>query len=402
MNRTFRKERARKPALSFQEPNSRFRDGEELEVTIEKLVWGGAGLARTDRGVIFVDFAAPGDVLRVKIDDVAKDYARARIQDILKPSVDRIDPKCPVFGRCGGCDWQHLTTEKQLATKIELLRESLERHADYRGPIEAIPSPKAWNYRNRIQVHLDAKGPYYHAKRSHQPVHMRDCPIAEDEINRQLRELKPLSATAGSTRVTAERLQLSSGQPPQPGIDAPLSFEFAQVNTAQNVQMVERVLHWAAHVEFERFFDLYSGSGNFSFPMSEKFPKARGTAVELNPLSVRSAQEEAQRRKWGRNRVEFFAGSVDALMPRLPVDENALVILDPPRAGLGKGVADLLSKTPAASILYVSCDPPGLVRDLKRLMQNGKWKIHRLTAFDMFPQTAHLEVLTELRPIAPN
>lgn len=399
MNRIFRKERARKPALSFQEPNSRFRDGEELEVTIEKLVWGGAGLARTERGVIFVDFAAPGDVLRVKIDDVAKDYARARIQEILKPSVDRIEPKCPVFGRCGGCDWQHLTTEKQLQTKIELLRESLERHVDYRGSIEAVPSPKAWNYRNRIQVHLDTNGPYYHAKRSHQPVYMRNCPIAEDEINQQLANLQPLKS---GDRPQAERLQLSSGQPAQPGIDAPLSFEFAQVNTAQNLQMVDRVLQWSQDVTFERFFDLYAGSGNFSFPMSEKYPKARGTAVELNPSSIRSAQNEAQRRKWGRQRVEFFAGSVDAMMPRLPIDTDSLVILDPPRAGLGKGVADLLSRSEAASILYVSCDPPGLVRDLKRLLQNGKWQIHRLTTFDMFPQTAHLEVLTELRPLAPN
>lgn len=394
MNRHRRKERARKPALSFSEsPNSstpsRFRDGEELIVTIEKLVWGGGGLARTERGVIFVDFTAPGEVVRVRIDEVARDYARASIIAIEQASPLRITPRCPVFSRCGGCDWQHLDVQDQLAAKVELLRESLSRHLDFKGDVESVPSPKSWNYRNRVQVHVDDQGPYYHAKRSHQPVHIRECPIAEEDVNRQLREL-----TAESI---GERLQITSGQPVQDAPDTPLSFEFAQVNTEQNIQLVERVLKWSEDIRFDRFFDLYSGSGNFSFPLAEKYKALRGTAVELNPQAVRRAQDEVQRRNWGR-RLEFFAASVDALITRLPIDEHSLVIIDPPRAGLGKPVAEALSRTPAASLIYVSCDPPGLVRDLQRLTQNSNWRVHRIVAFDMFPQTAHLEVLTELRP----
>ncbi len=393
MKKQLRKERAAQPALSFADRTKRFRDGEQLEVRIEKLVWGGAGLARTERGVVFVDFAAPGDLLKIQVTHVEKDYARAKVLTVVEASGDRIPSPCPVFGRCGGCDWQHLSIERQLDFKIELLAEALKRHVNYEASIERIPSPKAWNYRNRIQIHLDEEGPYYHAKRSHQPVRVRECPIAEDAINEQLRTIAPLKKST-----EPQRLQLSSTQEPLQDIEAPLSFEFAQVNTLQNQQLVDHVLNWAGEVSFERFFDLYSGSGNFSFPLSEKFPLARGTAVELNPKSVRSAQTEVLRRKWSRQRLEFFAGSVDALMPRLPMAEKSLILLDPPRAGLAKSVSEILAHTEGAAILYVSCDPPGLMRDLKRIVQHSRWEIHRIAAFDMFPQTAHLEVLTELRP----
>lgn len=405
MKKKIFKERAAKPALSFQraerprpsgDRRSRFKLGEILELRIEKLVWGGAGLARTDRGVIFVDFTAPGDLVRAQVSHIESDYARAKLQQIVEAAAIRIPAPCPVFGRCGGCDWQHLSVAEQLRQKHLLLMDALNRQLNFAEEVPLHESPKVWQYRNRIQIHLDSKGPYYHSKRSHEPVYVRDCPIADPRISQQLRELKALPESKEGQKPLVQRLQLSIDPGAAAEADGPLSFEFAQVNSEQNQRLVDQVIAWSHELKFERFFDLYSGSGNFSFPLGEAHNSTVGTAVELNPQSVHSAQLEARRRKWGRQRIEFFAASVDALLPRLPIDTQSLILLDPPRTGVSKSVGELLAKTQAAGLFYVSCDPPSLVRDLKRIMQNSLWKIRRIHAFDMFPQTAHLEVLVEL------
>lgn len=394
MHKKRRSERAAKPALSLESPRNRFQVGEEFDVTIEKLAWGGSGIARTDRGVVFVDFAAPGDQITIRIQSVENDYARASIAKIGTPSPDRITPRCPAFGRCGGCDWQHLSLESQHRLKKELLQETLRKIELPQG-IAFVASPHSWNYRNRIQVNVGNSGVFYHAKRSHAPVEIDHCDIAEADINRQI-----TSMNSRPSDLPPGRIQLKSNTPAESDIQEPLSFEFAQVNTAMNEVLVKSVLDLARQTEFARFFDLYSGSGNFSFPLSEAFPQAPGVAVELNPLSVRSAQEEIRRRRWSKSRLEFFAASVDALIERLPIDANSFVLLDPPRAGLSKKVAAVLAKTQARRILYISCNPPGLARDLQRLESLGRWKTQRVVAFDMFPQTGHLEVMAELCPVS--
>lgn len=368
--------------------------GEKLEVTIEKFIWGGPGLARTEHGVVFVDFSAPGDRLLVEISEVAKDYSRARIVEIIEPSSLRQPAPCPVFGRCGGCDWQHLSIDNQISAKEELLAELFQRQLKHADILPVIRSPKAWNYRNRIQIHVDQFGPYYHGKRSHDPVYIKDCPIADESLNHQLRALKAIDKQQAPLRT-----QLALQQELEGVRDEIWMHEFSQVNAGQNQKMIETVLEWSKSKIFDRYFDLYSGSGNFSFPLADLYPHSKGVAVELNPSSVKMAQVETSRRKWSRSRLQFFAGSVDAVLPRLPIDSKSLVVLDPPRAGLSNEVSALLSKTKAASIFYISCNPPTMTRDIQNLTKNSEWKLGRVQPFDMFPQTAHVEVLAELIPV---
>lgn len=369
--------------------------GSFLEVSIEKLVWGGSGLARTEFGVVFVDFAAPGDRLEVEVTELAKDYARARIHQILEASPRRTQAPCPVFGRCGGCDWQHLSISDQLTTKQDLLRELFSRKLSFSEIPELIPSPREWNYRNRIQLHIDSTGPYFHGKRSHNPVYVNHCPIAEIPLSEQISKLK--AQPPGSP---PRRQQLALESHLEALDEEVWSNEFAQVNSAQNERLQSEVLRCASGTPFSRFFDLYAGSGNFSFPLAEASPQATGVAVELNAASVRAGQKETQRRKWARTRLQFFAASVDSILPRLPIEPDSLILVDPPRAGLGKKVCEIFAKTKASSLLYISCNPTTLARDLEIIVRDSQWKIHRVLAFDMFPQTAHLEVLVELRPSA--
>ncbi|ODS51088.1 MAG: hypothetical protein ABS42_00225 [Bdellovibrio sp. SCN 50-8] len=364
---------------------------EIIEVRIETLIFGGSGLARTDKGVVFVDFALVGELLRVEITEQKKDYRRGRILEILEASSLRLAAPCPVFGKCGGCDWQHLPYSEQLSTKQRLVDELCSRKKLEIGsflPIKA--SPLEWNYRNRIQVHIDERGPYYHSKRSHKPVHISNCPIAEEAINNELTKIKPVKGGE------PKRVQVSSKGISETS-DELFGHEFSQVNSLQNNNLIATVLEWARPLQIERFFDLYAGSGNFSFPLLEERPKLLGLGVELNSSSVSWAHDELQKRKIKTQSLQFLCGSVDTTLPRLSIPPESLIILDPPRDGISETVAQQLCKIQCQSIFYISCNPATLVRDLERITKQSKWKIHRMQLFDMFPQTAHIEVLTELR-----
>lgn len=372
----------------------RFKNGEKISVSIEKLIFSGPGLARTDRGVVFVDFAAPGDELEVEITETKKNYARAKIVSIEKASPLRTEAPCRYFGTCGGCDWQHLQYPVQLKAKHQLLQELFAKELGYNEVQEVRSSPSTFSYRNRIQVHMTSKGPSYRSKRSHELVPIDRCLIAEESINTQLLTLK---AKIG------ERLQISAETPiemaPSSGGDeeSELNFDFSQVNTTQNQALQEQVRSWLKDQDYTQFIDLYSGAGNFTFVMAESLPKAHGIAVESHPISVQKAQSESRRRKWSPKKLSFLNSKVDSVLGRLSSDLKTLIFLDPPRAGVSSEVAHLLSTMSCSQIVYLSCDPVTLVRDLKIILRNENLKLDQVIPFDMFPQTSHCEVLVSVK-----
>lgn len=371
---------------------SRPKLGEVLSVSIEKLIFSGPGLARTNRGVVFVDFAAPGDQLEVEVVETKKNYSRARILKILKSSDLRRDPPCTYFGSCGGCDWQHLKYEEQLKSKQILLTELFQKELSYSKISPVQPSPKEWNYRNRIQVHVSNQGPAFRGKRSHSLVPVKTCLIAEEKINHQLVTLK---AKAGDrVQLSAEsEVEIDSGE------DSELSFDFSQVNTAQNRALHDQVRLWLQDEQPEHFIDLYAGSGNFSFLLAELFPKASGVAVESHPISVKKAQSEVRRRKWSNQRLSFLNSTVDAILSRLNTNSKTLIFLDPPRAGLSNEVAQQLSQMSFSRLIYLSCDPVTLARDLKIILSHKNLQLEQVLPFDMFPQTSHCEVLVSIKNV---
>lgn len=366
----------------------RFELGETLQVKIERLVFSGPGLARTEKGVVFVDFACPGDTLLVKIKEVKKNFSRAEILEIQVPSPERRAPPCPVFGKCGGCDWQHLSEESQLKEKHKLISELFLKEFYFHDVDPPKPSPKNLNYRNRIQVTWSVDGPSFRAKRSHELVPFQNCWIAEDSINKQLQSF---NGKAGL------RYQFSNFSEPKvldlPELPEATPSDFSQVNEGQNEEIKSTLGGLLKPGSYSNFIDLYCGAGNFSFFLWDLLRPSTGVCIEGNPESIRQAHLELKKRKLSNHQLSFVCSDVQRALPRLLTDEGTLVFVDPPREGCSPEVSQMLSEAQLKELVYLSCDPMTLVRDLKVILRNPVLRIEKVILFDMFPQTSHCEVL---------
>lgn len=358
---------------------------------------GGSGIARHEGLVLFIPLSAPGDRLRVRIVEKKKNFAFAEIVEILQPSNHRINPKCPVFGRCGGCNWQHLSYSEQLHQKQSIVMEQLSRVVDPSTQILPIsPSPRELRYRNRIQVHLKGKKWGYFARRSHDLVETEDCWIAEEGLISKLSEVTSSEQPQDQRRVQVtlhQNLQVTVDNDSTDGDD----LGFSQVNRFQNENLVKTALDWAEG-SWPEIWDLYAGAGNFTFPLSEKFKKAKMTAVELSSASVQAAQAHLRKANVSPQHLKFMLSDVGIFLRRAVLSSGSLIFLDPPRGGCEADVIRSLASQKFSKILYVSCNPATLARDLALLKSSSSRRvsIKRVQAFDMFPQTDHVEVLTEL------
>ncbi|MFN7728842.1 MAG: class I SAM-dependent RNA methyltransferase [Bdellovibrio sp.] len=379
------------------------KKGDKVSVTIEKMSLHGGGVTRVDGFVLFVEFAAPGDELVVEITELRKKHGFAKILNVVKASRDRKTPPCPVYGRCGGCNWQHLADEKQAAWKQALVKESFAkagvRFAEF---LPLIQSKKTLRYRNRIQLKKRGAEVGYFESGSHRLVPIQDCPLAEEPLVPAIaalarQPLQPKSLEAPDF----ENWEISLAADHQPQIRQldQRELAFSQVNRFVNELLVEKVLSWSADSQFDVFWDLYCGSGNFTFPFLSRFPKTSGLGVELSSSSIKAAQTQAQNSKISPKKLEFYRSDVSLFLKRRSPPSQSLVLVDPPRAGLDESIVQALAHSEAKTILYISCDPMSLTRDLARFekLAPGRWTISRAQLFDMFPQTDHVETLVELK-----
>ena len=372
---------------------------ETLEVEIESLSFGGDGVAKKDGLVYFVPFAAPGDFLKVKTTEKKKNFARAEILEILKPGPSRQKAPCPVYGKCGGCNWQHISYPEQLRQKQAIVKKQLGGFiTDPKQLLEIVPSPSQFTYRNRIQLKFDGKKLGYYERQTHKVIGIERCEIAEKELNLALQK--------------KSKALLSSGAEPNPKIELFLdihnkvhessekeesdSVGFSQVNSGQNTNLVATTLEWMKAFSSNEVYDLYSGAGNFTFPILEAFPKAMVTAVELSEASVKLAHAQIKKANLSPKRIRFLLSDVSLFLKRQILGQGAIVLLDPPRVGCAPEVIDALAKQPIQRLFYISCNPASLSRDIERLQRSAPWRLVRAQPFDMFPQTDHVEVLAEL------
>jgi 23S rRNA (uracil1939-C5)-methyltransferase len=404
-----------------------------ISVSIDSIAAGGDGVGRSDGLVVFVPRTAPGDVVTAQISGKGH-FARGALRNIVSPSSVRIDPPCPHYTRdnCGGCQLQHMTYESQLAAKQMIIRDSLQRIG--RRIVDAPPierSPKEWRYRTKLTLAMRRRGtrwiaglhPYDDASRI---FPLTDCPITDRRVVTAWREIMEADAyfpdakeLRGSVRITsggptfvmmggqswAARDQFSSAIPsisavwwePADGKPRLLLYDkrqnrdpsasFAQVNAEMAEILSSYVLDLARSYEPRTVIDAYAGAGHTAISLSES--GSRVTAIELDPdASEWSASRLTDPSRAIRARVE------DALPGLLPAD---LVVLNPPRAGVDSRVTATLEAEAGhvRGVIYVSCDPATLARDLSRI---PSYRIESLHAFDMFPQTAHVETVCELRP----
>ncbi len=375
-------------------------DTTPLRVQVEKLAVGGAGLARHEGLVIFIPQAAPGDELLVERTVIKKNYAEAKILEILRPGPSRRRPPCPVAERCGGCNWQHLTEAEQQKQKSLFVQETLQKFLreisfDF---LPLQPSPKALRYRNRIQPKIKNGNFGFYERETHDVVDILDCPITEEALAQKIPEVRAWALQQRSSGrlemyLTEENLvRFGFVDESDEGIG------FSQVNRFQNQDLVRTCLEWASGFRYKNIYDLYAGSGNFSFPLASQF-NCPLTAVELSEKLVRRGKALVQKKM---SPVHFVQSDVESWLKKAQIQHDDLVILDPPRAGCSEEIMMALARSQPRKIIYISCHPVSLARDLKWFFDWSKKQnrphlsLRRVQSFEMFPQTDHVETIAEL------
>jgi 23S rRNA (uracil1939-C5)-methyltransferase len=402
------------------------------DVEIFSLVYGGDGLGRLPDGrAVFVPYVLPGEKVRVQVFDEKKSHARARLVEVLSPSPERIAPRCPHFGDCGGCHYQHLPYGKQLLLKKDILIDQLKRLANLSDPPvqPVVPSPQPWNYRNNVQFHLSPAGKLgYLAANSSRVVEIRECHLPEPLLNETWPKLslepdpalEEIELRAGADE---EVLLVLDGNAPLPpelelnmrlsavylGPDQPYAMagddfvvmqvlerpfkvsagSFFQVNTLQAEAMVRHLLNILPLHSQDTLFDLYCGVGLFSAFLAPHVARCLG--VEVSPWACEDFAVNLDEF----DNVELYVGAAEEILPALDVSPE-VVVLDPPRAGVEKtALQALLAKRPPV-IAYVSCDPATLARDARFLIANG-YALEQVMPFDLFPHTYHIESISLFR-----
>ncbi len=368
--------------------------GDVITLRMERLSYnGGRGIGRFEGLVVFVAETAPDELIEAKVTAVKKNFAEAELIRVLEPSTARRLPPCPVFSRCGGCCWQHITYPEQLNQKEAFLRHSLTRALRTRVgdvtniTVQMVAAPDEFRYRNRVQVHIEGEQFGFYAKRSRELVPITDCLITEAAL---LENFHPAPA--------ASHVELSFDEAGKP-VARELDDEgpsFAQVNTKQNAVLQKAVTEYVRqiHREPSRVFDFYCGDGNLSRPLLKQFHSLRLTGVELSKSAVHRAVELANRNGFAA-KSEFKAADVGKYLAKLgPSDvEGAILIFDPPRAGLGRAlVAEAMRlSSHLLGLILVSCDLASFERDVGLL--SDAFELKSVTGIDMFPQSDYVEAV---------
>ncbi len=369
--------------------------GDKLTLTISDIAFGGEGVSRLDDFVIFVPFVAVGDVVEAEITEVKKRFARARLLAVAQPAAERAEPLCPYFGECGGCQYQHLAYAAQLQLKQKQVSDLFQRIGGFApgliAPIVACPQP--YGYRNRIMIRSQwdkfkqGLNIGFIRADSRLVVDVEECKIAEPALNEQIKRVRAHPPPKGGIKVV---LRIS----PE-GWDVPPD-SFFQNNFFLLPKLVEAVRERLRQAATRHLVDVYCGVGFFSIELADLVESFAG--VELDRQAINAARRNAARR--GRTNGEFLAGSVEESLPELLARFSGgatSVLLDPPRKGCPVETLKLLRRHRPAQILYVSCHPATMARDLNVLCAEGVFELAQVVPLDMFPQTAHVESVADLR-----
>ena len=406
-----------------------------MQVTFETIVFGGDALARHAGKPIFTPFAMPGDVAEIEIVADKGRVARGRITQLITPAPQRVAPRCKHFGSCGGCQWQHIPYDLQLQYKTQIVREQLMRIGGLAEPLvhPIIPAPDPWHYRNHIQFHTDAQGRLgFMAARTNAVIPIEECHILSEPVESMWRELElelpdlvEVALRAGVN--TSERmvvLRLASDDAPEAEIDLPVNCvvqlnaereivlcgddhfheslngqrfrvsaaSFFQVHTAQAERLTQLVVECVVGAGLRpaptTVLDAYCGVGVFALALAPHAQTVVG--IEGAPSAARDAQHNAQ----AFPHVQIVEGAVEDVLPQR-VESFDVIVLDPPREGCAPRVLDAIAARRIPRVVYVSCDPATLARDVKRLGAKG-YRFVEARPLDMFPQTYHIETVAVL------
>ena len=383
---------------------------------VEKLVYGGDGLIRHEGQVVLIPFVLAGEHIDADIEKPKQGVARGKLAAISVASADRVKAECEYFGRCGGCQYQHMNYGAQVSAKKAILQETLERMGKMKDlPEIEVISGEPWGYRNRAQFHIESGKLGYLIKGSHKLCAINHCPISSPKINecitalnRMLKDrrwpkfIRSLEVFTDETSVQINIMEYDQpvakrffdwAQEEIPGlVTGPLEYGRFRVSHGSFFQsnrfLAERMAAFALEgAGGEKAIDLYAGVGLFTLPMAGMFTKVM--AVETGTGAIRDLEFNAKREGLD---IDTSVGNVDEYL--LQREDGAdFVLADPPRTGLGKAVTNRLNALRPKRIVLVSCDPATLARDLAALTE---YQLESITLIDLFPQTFHLETVVKL------
>lgn len=369
--------------------------GQIVTITISDIAFGGEGVGRVNDFVVFVPFVLVGEVVEAEITEVKKSFARASLRKVLQPSPERVTPRCRYFGDCGGCQYQHIDYPAQLVLKRKQIGDLLQRLGGFPSSLvkDVIPCPSAYGYRNRIMIRSQWNKPKqalnigFLRADSRLVVDIEECLIAEPPLSAQIQNVRANPPPRGGLKVV---LRLAAE-----GWDVP-NDSFFQNNFLLLPKLVETVRDRVRDAGTRFLVDAYCGVGFFGIELGDLVEQFVG--VEIDRPAIKAARQNAIRR--GRTNGEFIEGRAEELLPDLMARFDATkttVMIDPPRTGCPPIGLESLRENRPAQVIYISCHPATLARDLNVLCADGVFELRSVTPLDMFPQTQHVECVADLR-----
>lgn len=379
------------PAL----PAPALSPGQRVTLTITDIAFGGEGVGRVEQFVVFVPFVAVGEEVEAELVEVKKQFARAKLIQVIKPSPLRVTPLCRYFGECGGCQYQHLDYPAQLELKHKQIADLFERIGGFARAVvrPVVPCPQPYHYRNRLMIRSQWNKPEqklnigFLRADSRLVVDLEECQIAEPALNEQIRQVRAHPPPKGGLKVVV-RIAPEGWEVPRDS--------FFQNNFFLLPKLVETVRERLRDSGARFLVDAYCGVGFFGIEAGDLVESFVG--VEIDHQAIKAAKRNAAAR--GRTNGEFIEGRAEELFPGIleRFDAGATAILiDPPRTGCPPSGLESLRRNRPAQVLYVSCHPATLARDLNILCADGVFELKNVTPLDMFPQTQHVECVADLR-----
>lgn len=368
---------------------------DQITLTIHDIAFGGEGVGRVNDFVVFVPFVAVGETVLAEIIEVKKQFARARLLRVEQPSPDRVQPECRYFTQCGGCQYQHIRYPAQLQIKHKQIADLFERVGKISRDVVApvIPCPAPYAYRNRIMIRSQWNGP---AKKlvigfiradNNFVEDIEECKISEPALNDQIKQVRANPPPKGGLKVVL-RVQPEGWEVPRDS--------FFQNNFFLLPKLVETVRSFVKAGGARHLIDLYCGVGFFGIEAADVVESFTG--VEYDQPAIAAAKKNAQSRNITNG--EFISAKAENALPELLKKADAsktCVIIDPPRKGCWPELLNLLRDSGPAQVIYVSCHPATMARDLNILCADGVFNLVQVQPLDMFPQTQHVECVADLR-----
>ncbi len=369
--------------------------GEKISLTIDDIAFGGEGVGRTGDFVVFVPFVLVGETVEVEITEVKKNFARAKLLRVEKTSPERVEAPCVYFGKCGGCQYQHMAYEEQLRMKQKQITDLFERVGKIPGEVvgPVIPCPSPYGYRNRIMIRSQWNKPEQKLNIGFirgdcgLVEDIEKCAIAEPAINEQITQVRAHPPPKGGIKVVL-RVQPDNWELPPDS--------FFQNNFFLLPSLVETVRKFLKAAGTKHLADLYCGVGFFGIELADSVESFTG--VEYDRRAIHAAQKNASSRNITNG--QFIAAKVEEVLPELikkMIARETTVLIDPPRKGCGPEILKLLREIRPRQIIYVSCHPATMARDLNILRGESVFELLHVQPLDMFPQTQHVECVADLR-----